>query len=98
MRKFKMESSFAGTEISMEIKGQYKVVATVYSRLGDDVRRELCELFTKAPKLEENVSIMQEALEEIQAQMKEHNEVQRGNSKVHFCYHKARAALERLKP
>ncbi len=42
--------------------------------------------------------IMKAALEEIKTELSMHPEAKIGNAKVHFCMHKANAALERLKP
>lgn len=35
-----------------------------------------------------------EALEEVSQQLRDHPDVSRGNSKVHYCYHKAEGALK----
>lgn len=49
------------------------------------------------PRLQEQVKLLREALEEGKQLLATHPEVGIGNSKVHFCYHKFRAALEATK-
>ena len=48
-------------------------------------------------RLAEQVKLLREALEEGEQLLATHPEVGIGNSKVHFCYHKFRAALEATK-
>ena len=73
-------------------------IATIY---GGTMEQDLIEsaprLKEECDRLRERVRILREALEEVRTQMKEHPEVQRGNSTIHFCYHKAGAALEATK-
>ena len=66
-------------------------IATVY---GGILEQELIEA---APLLKEQVKLLREALEEGKQLLATHPEVGIGNSKVHFCYHKFRAALEATK-
>ena len=66
-------------------------IATVY---GGVMEQELIEA---APRLAEQVKLLREALEEGKQLLATHPEVGIGNSKVHFCYHKFRAALEATK-
>ena len=66
-------------------------IATVY---GGVMEQELIEA---APRLAERVKLLREALEEGKQLLATHPEVGIGNSKVHFCYHKFRAALEATK-
>ena len=47
--------------------------------------------------LKEHIRILREALEKGEQMLAGHPEVEIGNSKVHFCYHAFRAALEATK-
>ena len=66
-------------------------IATVYGGIMEQ------ELIEAAPRLKEQVKLLREALEEGKQLLATHPEVGIGNSKVHFCYHKFRAALEATK-
>ena len=66
-------------------------IATVYGGIMEQ------ELIEAAPLLKEQVKLLREALEEGKQLLATHPEVGIGNSKVHFCYHKFRAALEATK-
>ena len=66
-------------------------IATVYGGIMEQ------ELIEAAPRLAKQVKLLREALEEGKQLLATHPEVGIGNSKVHFCYHKFRAALEATK-
>lgn len=73
-------------------------IATVY---GGILEQELIEtaprLKEERDSLQEQVKLLREALEEGKQLLATHPEVGIGNRKVHFCYHKFRAALEATK-
>lgn len=92
--KLNLIGAFGSNKDLKEMPGEHHWIRRV--RPSDGTAPSWCP--EAPPKvLKERIRILREALAEIRAQMKMHPEVQRGNSKVHFCYHKADAALEATK-
>ena len=62
------------------------LIETPYGRKSPELLCSAMDAYTVLPDIKQ-------ALEQIAAQLATHPDIEKGNSRVHFCYHKAVAAF-----